>query len=389
MSSAQEDSAQEGSAQEGRGRGDSTRCVRAGIGPARPGQPMLPGPVLAAPYHLSADEGSESDYYARVSNPGWRGLEAAISELEGDGDAAVGCAVFGSGMSAITVLLRTVLRPGDVLVLPSDGYYLVRAYATERLVPQGIMVRECATPAMVDAVAGARLVLAETPSNPGLDVVDLQSLASACRATGALLAVDNTTATPLGQLPLRLGADVVVASGTKSLSGHSDLLMGYLATADAGLLAAVLRERTMSGSVLGPFEAWLAHRSLGSAALRLDRQCANAGALAEMMLHHRAVHDVRWPGLAGDPAHTVAASQMSRFGGLVRGVLASADAVHALVGASELISAATSFGGLHTTVDRRARWGDDVAPGFFRLSCGIEDTEDLVRDLTRALDTLR
>lgn len=370
-------------------RGDSTRCVRAGLGPASPGQAMLPGPVLAAPYHLSSEEGSESDYYGRVSNPGWRGLEAALSELEGAGDATVSCAVFATGMSAITALLRTVLRPGDVLVLPADGYYLVRAYAAEKLVPQGILVRKCATPDMVAAVAGARLVLAETPSNPELDVVDLRALAAACRRAGALLAVDNTTATPLGQQPLRLGADVVVASGTKALSGHSDLLMGYLATADAELLAAVQRERTLSGAVLGPFETWLAHRSLGSAALRLDRQCANASALAELLLRHPAVADVRWPGLPADPAHAVAAAQMSRFGGLVCGVLDSAQAVHAVVAASELLTAATSFGGMHTTIDRRARWGDDVAPGFFRLSCGIEDTDDLIGDLARALDTLR
>jgi len=368
--------------------GGSTRCVRAGVGPAVAGQPLLPGPVLAAPYHLSSEEGSESDYYARVSNPGWRGLEGALAELEGDGEASVGSAVFGTGMSAITVLLRAVLRPGDVLVLPSDGYYLVRAYAAERLVPQGIEVREWATQAMVDAVAGARLVLAETPSNPGLDVVDLRALSAACRASGALLAVDNTTATPLGQLPLQLGADVVVASGTKALSGHSDLLMGYLATASAELLAAVQRERTLSGSVLGPFETWLAHRSLGTAALRVDRQCATALAVAERLVSHPAVRAVRYPGLPADPAHTVASAQMRRFGGLVCGVLDSAAAVHAVAVGSELISAATSFGGLHTTIDRRARWGDDVAPGFFRFSCGIEDTVDVVADLTHALDGL-
>ncbi len=367
--------------------GDSTRCVRAGLGPAVAGQPILPGPVLAAPYHLSADEGSESDFYGRVSNPGWRGLEAALGELEGGEEGAVGCAVFGSGMSAITVLLRTVLHSGDVLVLPSDGYYLVRAYAQERLVPQGIELRVCPTPSMAGSVEGALLVLAETPSNPGLDVVDLGALAGACRDVGALLAVDNTTATPLGQLPLQLGADVVVASGTKALSGHSDLLMGYLATASTELLTAVLRERTLSGSVLGPFETWLAHRSLGTAALRIDRQCANAQAIAELLVGHPGVCDVRYPGLVTDPAHPVAAAQMRRFGSLVCGVLDSAAAVHALAEASELLSAATSFGGLHTTIDRRARWGDDVAPGFFRISCGIEDTEDLIDDLNRALDT--
>ena len=370
-------------------RGDSTRCVRAGVGPAVAGQPFLPGPVLAAPYHLSPDEGSESDSYGRASNPGWRGLEAALAELEGDGDAAVAAAVTGSGMAAITVLLRALLHSQDVLVLPSDGYYQVRAYAAERLVPLGVHVREVATPEMAEAVSGARLVLAETPSNPGLDVVDLRALSTASHAAGALLAVDNTTATPLGQQPLRLGADVVVASGTKALSGHSDLLMGYVATADAAVLDAVRRERALSGSVLGPFETWLAHRSLGSAALRLDRQCATAAALAEALARHPAVRELRWPGLIADPSYAVAAAQMRRFGGVLRFELASAAAVHAFVAASELVSAATSFGGLHTTADRRARWGDDVAPGFVRISCGIEDTDDVVRDVLAALDTLR
>jgi cystathionine gamma-lyase len=367
------------------GYGDSTRCVRAGVGPAVPGEPFLPGPVMAAPYHLSPDEGSETHFYARASNPGWEGLEAALAELEGDGTPGTRATVTGAGMAAITVLLRAVLRSGDVLVLPSDGYYQVRAYAAERLASWGVVVREVPTLTMADELDGARLVLAETPSNPGLDVVDLRAVAAAAHATGALLAVDNTTATPLGQLPLQLGADAVVASGTKALSGHSDLLMGYVATADPQLHAAVVRERLLSGSVLGPFETWLAHRSLGSVALRIDRQCATAAALAEALDGHPAVHGLRWPGLSADPSHAVASAQMRRFGGVLRFELASAEAVHAFVAASSLVSAATSFGGLHTTADRRARWGDAVAPGFVRLSCGIEDTADVVRDVLAAL----
>ncbi|MEO6882125.1 MAG: cystathionine gamma-lyase [Mycobacteriaceae bacterium] len=371
--------------------GDSTRCVRAGAPLPEPGAPFLAGPVLAAPYHLSPDEGTEPHFYARASNPGWTGLEAALAELEGGGDARA--VVTGSGMAAITVGLRAVLRAGDLLVLPSDGYYQVRAYAAERLVPMGVRVREVPTPDMVDAVAGARLVLAETPSNPGLDVVDLAALAVATHAAGGLLAVDNTTATPLAQQPLRLGADLVVASGTKALSGHSDLLMGYLAVSTAGpagvvLLEAVQRERLLSGSVLGPFETWLAHRSLGSAALRVRQQGRTAGALAPALVAHRAVGPVRYPGLESDPSHAVGSRQMRSFGGVLSADLGSAAAVHAFVAASELVTAATSFGGLHTTVDRRARWGDAVGEGFLRLSCGIEDTDDVVTDVLAALDQL-
>ncbi len=365
--------------------GDSTRCVRAGVGPAVPGTAFLPGPVLAAPYHLSPDEGTEPHTYARASNPGWTGLEAALAELEGGDQVPVQAAVTGAGMAAITVLLRSVLRAGDVLVVPSDGYYQIRAYAAEKLAHWGIEVREVPTLRAAAHVEGARLVLAETPANPGMDVVDLREVAAATHAAGALLVVDNTTATPLGQQPLLLGADVVVASGTKALTGHSDLLMGYVATTDEAVHAAVLRERALSGSVLGPFETWLAHRSLASAALRIDRQCATAAALSAALDGHPRVRGLRWPGLPSDPAHAVASGQMHRFGGVLRFELDSAAAVHTFVERSRLVSAATSFGGLHTTADRRARWGDAVSEGFVRISCGIEDTDDVVRDVLAAL----
>ena len=200
--------------------------------------------------------------------------------------------------------------------------------------------------------------------------------------------VDNTAATPLGQQPLSLGADAVVASATKALSGHSDLLAGYVATAEPELLAAVERQRLLAGAILGGFEAWLLLRSLASAGLRFERQCQNARAVATMLARHPAATAVRYPGLAEDPAHRVAMAQMRRFGALVSIELADAAAVHALVDNSELLIASTSFGGLHTSVDRRARWGDPVADGFARISLGIEDTDDLVADIERALPAL-
>nr|WP_188544702.1 cystathionine gamma-lyase [Rhodococcus trifolii] len=361
------------------GPGDSTRTVAAVAAEAVPGTPMQMGPVLAAPYHLSEDEGSEPHTYARASNPGWTGLESALAELEGVSHALV----TGSGMSAITVVLRSVLSAGDVLVVPSDGYYQVRLYARERLARWGIEIREASVHEMVDAAVGAAVVIAETPSNPTLDTVDLAAVAA---ATTGLLVVDNTTATPLGQNPVALGADVVVASGTKALSGHSDLLAGYIGTNDADLHTAFARERLLSGSVLGPFETWLAHRSLGTAGLRFGRQCENALAVAESLSGTSTVSGVRYPGLPADPSFAVASAQMRRFGGLVSFDLGSARAVHEFVKKSELISAATSFGGIHTTADRRQRWGDPVPDGFVRLSCGIEDTVDLVADIERALN---
>ena len=231
------------------------------------------------------------------------------------------------------------------------------------------------------------MVLAETPSNPGLDVVDLHQLAMTCRARGSLLVVDNTTATPLGQQPLSLGADLVVASATKALAGHHDVLAGYVAGSHPELMERVQRERLLAGPILGAFEAWLVLRSLGSVGLRFERQCQNAAAVALMLRSHPAVTSVRYPGLPDDPSHAIATLQMRRFGGVVAVELESREAVHELVGRSALLVASTSFGGIHSSVDRRARWGDPVAEGFARLSMGIEDTDDLLSDIDQALRT--
>ncbi|WP_167103907.1 cystathionine gamma-lyase [Mycobacterium sp. DL592] len=364
------------------GYGDSTRAVKAVGAEAVPGQPVSPGPVPASAFHLSPDEGSEPDTYGRSSNPSWRQLESALAQLEG----ATAALSFSSGMAAITAALRVVTKPGSVLVVPADGYYQVRRFAAESLAPLGIIVREASAALIYEAAEQADAVLAETPTNPNLDVVDLHRLAGICRRRGARLVVDNTTATPLGQQPLSLGADLVVSSATKALAGHSDLLAGYAAGSQPELMAAVERERLLSGAILGAFEAWLVLRSIGSVGLRFGRQCQNALALAAALRSHPAVRAVRYPGLPEDPSYPAAAAQMRHFGGLVSVELADAQAVHDLVGRSELLVASTSFGGLHTSVDRRARWGDPVSDGFARISAGIEDTDDLVADVLRALD---
>ena len=215
--------------------GDSTRALRAVSSDAVAGQPVGPVPVPASAYHLSADEGSERDTYGRGSNPTWRRLESALAELEG----ATAALTFASGMAAITAVLRVVAKPGSVLVVPADGYYQVRRYAMECLAPLGIAVREADAGEIFDAAESADVVLAETPTNPGLDVVDVHRLAGICHRRGATLLVYNTAATPLGQQPLSLGADLVLASGTKALSGHSYLLAGYVAGSHPELMAAV------------------------------------------------------------------------------------------------------------------------------------------------------
>jgi cystathionine gamma-lyase len=284
--------------------------------------------------------------------------------------------------------LLSLLRPGDTAVLPADGYYTVRAFAGSTLRSHGVAVMLAPTAGPYPPLSAARLVLMETPANPGLDVCDIAAVAAIGRAAGALVAVDNTTATPLGQQPLSLGADVVVASGTKALAGHSDLLLGYIATRNEELLAGLRQWRDQTGAIPGAFDAWLAHRSLATLDVRLSRQSANAAAVAAMLTSREDVARVRWPGLPGDPSHAVAVRQMRRMPGVVGFDLGSAQRVVAFLEGSRLVGAATSFGGLHTTADRRAQWGDSVTDGFVRLSCGIEDTDDLLADIGSALDAV-
>jgi len=371
--------------------GDGTRLIRAGRNPAVPGAPFHNGPVFAAPFHLAdAEPGANgADVYGRYGNPTFREFEASVGELDGGRSVA-----FSSGMAALSAVFYGCVSAGQRLLIPSDGYFTTRLLADAHLKRFGI---ETATVSTADVeqrlragdFPGARLILVETPSNPGLDVCDIAAVADLAHAQGALLAVDNTTATPLGQSPLALGADIVVSSDTKALSGHSDLLMGHVSVTDDQLFDAIRGWRDHTGATPGPFEVWLAHRSIGTLDLRLARQAQNAAALSEVLAADPNVHDLRWPWRVGDPSYEVAARQMLRPMGVVSATLSSAEAVVRLVAASRLLTAATSFGGLHTTVDRRAQFGDPVAPGFIRISCGCEDMVDLVQDLTAALRAIQ
>jgi cystathionine gamma-lyase len=361
----------------------ATRVVRAGEPPAVQGAPIAPQPIFAAPFHLRGDPASSPYGYGRYDTPTWAAYEAALSELEG-ADALV----FASGMAAAAAVLLPALRQGDSVVLPSDGYFQVRALAAEHLASRGVEVREAPTDdeAVRAAMAGASMVWLETPSNPRLDVVDIEALAAAAHAEGALVVVDNTLATPLGQSPLDLGADVVVVSVTKAMAGHSDLLLGYVATRSPEQHERCVRWRSLAGAIPGPFEAWLAHRSLATLDVRLERACANAQALAELLRAREEVLEVRYPGLPGDAAHARAAKQMRRFGPVVSFTLRDAATAQRFLDAAALIVEATSFGGVHTMAERRQRWGSDgVAEGLIRLSAGLEDAEDLCEDVGRAL----
>lgn len=372
-----------------RAMGDGTRAVRAGLPEARKHEPALPGPVFAAHYHLPG-EPTGPYTYGRDTNPTWTLLERAIGELEAPGGSDTGArtVVFASGMAAITAVLLSQVRAGDVVVLPDDGYQAL-PLVREQLEAYGVEVRTAPTggDGQLAVLGGAKLLWIETPSNPGLDVCDVRRLADAAHAGGALVAVDNTLATPLGQRPLELGADFVVASGTKGLTGHGDLLLGYVVCRDPALAARVRNWRKVVGAIPGPMEAWLAHRSLATLQLRSDRQCANALALAHALGGRSEVTGLRYPGLPGDPSHEVAASQMRRFGSVVSFALPDRAHAERFLAGLRLVDDATSFGGVRSSAERRGRWGgDDVPEGFIRFSAGVEDPDDLVADVLRALD---
>jgi cystathionine gamma-lyase len=367
---------------------DATRAVRAGLPEEQPFQPPLPGPVFAAHYHLPGDVADAPYAYGRDANPTWSALEDAIAELESPGDDRVRTTVFASGMGAISAVLLSQARPGRVFVLPDDGYNLL-VPMRERLSGLGVEVRTAPTAgdAQLALLDGASLLWIESPSNPGLDVCDIRRLADAAHERGALVAVDNTLATPLGQRPLELGADFSVASGTKALTGHGDVLLGHVSCRDAEEAAAVRQWRKLVGAIPGPMEAWLAHRSLATLDLRTKRQAEGAKAVAEALLGRGDAVDVRHPALPGDPAHPTAVRQMRRFGCVVSFTLADREYAERFLGALRLVGQATSFGGVRSTAERRGRWGGDAVPeGFVRLSVGVEDPDDLVADVLSALD---
>ncbi|MFF0169597.1 cystathionine gamma-lyase [Streptomyces prasinus] len=367
--------------------GEGTRAVRAGLPDPVKHEPTLPGPVFAAHFHLPGDPTGPYTY-GRDENPTWTLLERAIGELEAPGQDGVETLVFPSGMAAISSVLFSQLRTGDVAVLPNDGYQALPLVRTQ-LEAYGIEVRTAPTggDAQLGLLDGAKLLWIETPSNPGLDVCDVRRLAEAAHARGALVAVDNTLATPLGQRPLELGADFTVASGTKQLTGHGDILLGYVAGRDTEAMAAVRRWRKISGAITGPMEAWLAHRSIATLQLRVDRQNATALTLAQALRERPEVTGVRYPGLPDDPSYRIASQQMRRYGCVVSFTLPSQARADRFLDALRLVDDATSFGGVRSTAERRGRWGGDAVPeGFVRFSVGAEDPADLVADVLRALD---
>jgi len=327
---------------------------------------MNPPIVMASTYHAGGDVG-----YGRYGNPTWEMFETAVGALES------GVATsFASGMAAVAATVELVPEGGTVVTGPGSYYGTLALLG--RLEKRGrVQVRQvdltdgAATEA---ALRGADLCWAESPTNPLLHLVDLDELATRSQAAGSLLAVDNTFATPILQRPLESGADVVVHSATKYLSGHSDLLLGLAVARDPGIADRLVEVRSGQGSVPGTFEAWLALRGLRTLHLRVERAQATAAELAVRLESHPAVAGVHFPGLGAMVSIEL------------HGDVAAADAV---TEATRLWVHATSLGGVESSLERRRRWSGestDVPETLLRLSVGVEDVDDLWSDLSDALD---
>jgi cystathionine gamma-lyase len=364
-----------------------TLIVHAGFRGGREPGAFLAGPQFSATYTSPGDPSNNTLTYGRFHNPTWTAWEAALGLLDG-GEAVA----FASGMAAIDAVFGTILRPGDVVVLPSDSYYTVRAIASSWLQAIGVQVRLAPTRGnrQIEAIDGARLVWIETPTNPQLDVCDIAAVADAARAKGAMVAVDNTTATAYLQQPLQLGATLVIASDTKALTGHSDVLLGHVTTADREKAAALRTWRMQHGAIPGPMEVWLAHRSLPTLPLRVTRQCESAARLARVLAQRTDVDAVHYPGLETHEGYAIARRQMRAFGTVVSFDLSTRQRAERFLESLTIVREATSFGGVHSMAERRGRWGGDaISEGFIRFSVGCEAADDIVDDVTQALDSSR
>jgi cystathionine gamma-synthase len=366
----------------------ATLAVTAGRPERVPGAPVNPAVVLASTYVSAGPPEPGVAMYTRYDAPTWHPFEEALGALEGSPLPAL---VFGSGMAAVAASLSLV-RPGGRVVVPRHAYQVTLVLTADLSARTGMRVDAVDitdTDAVLAALPGADLLWLESPTNPMLEVADLPALCAGAREVGCLVAVDNTFATPLGQQPLRFGADVVVHSVTKALAGHSDVVLGAAVTGDPELRGRLASYRTTHGAIAGPWEVWLALRGLRTLALRVERSQHNAGVLAARLAAHPAVVEVRYPGLPTDPGHERAARQLTGFGSIIglrpRGGATAADAV---VDAVRLWVPATSLGGVESMLERRRRFATEsatVPEDLLRLSVGIEDVEDLWRDLDQAL----
>ena len=357
-----------------------SKVVAAGRPAKQPDGALNPPIALNSTFHEGGPIG-----YGRYGNETWSALEDAISILEGGKTL-----LFSSGMAAISAVF-SLLPEGSVVVAANNGYQgtttlLKKLHESEKLKVRFVNLAN--TDETVAAIPGAQMLYLESPLNPLLEIIDLPKLIAAGKEAGCGVAVDNTLATPLLQNPLALGADIVIHSVTKYLSGHSDLILGSLSTNDSALYNRLEQSRRYGGAIAGPFEAWIALRGVRTFALRMQRSQENALELATRLSKDGRVAKVRYPGLPTDAYHQMAKSFMKGFGAMISfDVNGTVDQVDLMCNSSRLITNATSLGGVESIWERRRRWATEstlVPENLIRLSVGIENVDDLWADIEHA-----
>lgn len=393
-----------------RPQGFATRAIHHGYDPLDHQGALVP-PIYqtstfafeSAEYGAACFAGEEKGhFYTRISNPTLALLEQRMATLEG-AEAAV---AFGSGMGAITATCWTLLQPGDELITDQTLYGCTHAFFMHGLQRFGIKVTriDMTDPqALAEALSSkTRLVYFETPANPNMRLVDIAASSAIAHQHGALVVVDNTYCTPYLQQPLSLGADVVVHSATKYLNGHGDVTAGIVAcNTELAMRIRLEGLKDMTGAVLSPSDAHLIMRGLKTLALRMDRHCDNANAIACHLAAHAAVARVHFPGLESDPYHALASRQMTRFGGMIAFELKGGlEAGRNFMNGLQLIARAVSLGDAetlaqhpasmtHSTYTPEERAAAQIPDGLVRLSAGLEDIDDLIADIDGALATSR
>jgi cystathionine gamma-synthase len=371
-----------------------TRAIHEGQEPD-PATGSITTPIYQTSTYVQEEVGKNKGYdYSRVSNPTRTALERCLASLEG-ADHGV---AFSSGLGAVTTLMHFV-SPGEHVVSVNDVYGGVYRMFSQVYEPKGyrftfLSAEQICGPELRDHLDDqTRIVWLETPTNPLLNVVDIRAASEAAHTVGAIVVVDNTFATPYLQRPLELGADVVVHSTTKYLSGHSDVIGGFAATNDPTIAERLRFLLKSLGAVPGPFDCWLVLRGLKTLAVRMERHCENARRIAAFLDEHAAVERVLYPGLASHPGHDIAARQMSDFGGMISFLAGSEEDAVRLVAETKIWKLAESLGGVESLIEHPARMthaSTADAPfatprNLVRLSVGIESVDDLVADLEQAL----
>jgi len=376
--------------------GFETRAIHAGQ-PPDPATGAVSTPIYQTSTFAQEAVGEHRSYeYSRSANPTRTALEQCLASLEG---ARHGFA-FASGLAATDAVLRT-LRPGDHVVIPSDAYGGTWRLVHDVFAPMGVQFDavDLDDPAALAAAwqPTTRLVWVESPTNPLLAIVDIAAVAKYAHDREARCVVDNTFATPYLQRPLELGADAVVHSTTKYLGGHSDVVGGFVAVLDDELAASIGFLQNVVGAVPAPLDCWLVLRGVKTLAVRMDRHCANARAIVELLDAHPGVDRVLWPGRPGHRGHEIACRQMRDFGGMVSCTLRGGEAAAvAVAAATRVFTLAESLGAVESLIEHPARMThlsvagstNAVDPALLRLSVGIETADDLVADLRAALDSV-